>query len=126
LKTGTPNPEKSFTLRVTNAADGALTIEADKADAMPVKEIEARNRDLTEALEQRTATAEILQVISGSHTDPQPVLDTIVEAIHNTVRRLPEETSCEVIENGICLTGGGAQLQGLRAPPLPTHTANCA
>lgn len=43
----------------------------------------------------------------------EPVLDTIVEAIHTTVRRLPEETSCEVIENGICLTGGGAQLQGL-------------
>lgn len=43
----------------------------------------------------------------------EPVLETIVDAIHNTVRRLPEETSCEVIENGICLTGGGAQLQGL-------------
>ncbi|MDX2044493.1 MAG: rod shape-determining protein [Acidobacteriota bacterium] len=43
----------------------------------------------------------------------EPILDNIVEAIHSTVRRLPEETSCEVIENGICLTGGGAQLQGL-------------
>lgn len=43
----------------------------------------------------------------------EPVLDTIVEAIHASVRRLPEETSCEVIENGICLTGGGAHLQGL-------------
>jgi rod shape-determining protein MreB len=43
----------------------------------------------------------------------EPVLDTIVEAIHTVVRKLPEETSCEVIENGICLTGGGAQLQGL-------------
>jgi rod shape-determining protein MreB len=45
----------------------------------------------------------------------EPVLDTIVEAIHTVVRKLPEETSCEVIENGICLTGGGAQLQGLPA-----------
>lgn len=43
----------------------------------------------------------------------EPILENIVEAIHSTVRRLPEETSCEVIENGICLTGGGAQLQGL-------------
>ncbi len=43
----------------------------------------------------------------------EPVLDTIVEAIHSVVRKLPEETSCEVIENGICLTGGGAMLQGL-------------
>ncbi|MFN0111345.1 MAG: rod shape-determining protein [Blastocatellia bacterium] len=43
----------------------------------------------------------------------EPVLDTIVEAINTAVRRLPEDTSCEVIENGICLTGGGAMLQGL-------------
>lgn len=43
----------------------------------------------------------------------EPVLDVIVEAIHDVVRNLPLETSCEVIENGICLTGGGAQLQGL-------------
>ncbi len=43
----------------------------------------------------------------------QPVLDTIIKAINTTVRDLPPQTSCEVIENGICLTGGGAQLRGL-------------
>src|SRR5215831_10141290 len=43
-------------------------------------ELGERNRDLTAALDQQTATSEILRVISGSPKDVQPVFDAIVQS----------------------------------------------
>src|SRR5262245_13700444 len=42
------------------------------------KELESRNSDLTRALDQQTATGDILRVIAGSRTDVQPVFEAIV------------------------------------------------
>jgi len=50
------------------------------ANARLFTELQVRNRDLTESLEQQTATSEILGVISSSPTDVQPVFDAIVRS----------------------------------------------
>ncbi len=99
-------PEQQVQLLKTFADQAVIAIE----NVRLFKELEARNRDLTESLEQQTATSEILRVISSSPTDTQPVLDAVAQS----ATRL-----CDAYDAWIGLKDGEHCRSGAHHGPIP-------
>ena len=97
------------------------------------QKVEARTAELTETLEQQTATSEILRVISSSANDTQPVFDMIARramqlcvAQFCAVFQFDGELIHLVAHHGLSPEGAVAYARGFPLPPSRTNAISRA
>jgi two-component system, NtrC family, sensor kinase len=113
-----PKPAKSKeakppVARKSPKADGARVRDLEKGLAEALGRLRARDRELREALDRETATAEILRVISSSPADVQPVFDAVAES----ASRL-----CEAYDASIFRVDAGRLLLAAHHGPIHART----
>lgn len=89
----------------------AERIKIDLGSAAPVGEertMEVRGRDMISGLPRKTVITS--EEIRESLQEP---VSAITEAVSRTLERAEPELAADLVENGICLAGGGALLRGL-------------
>jgi len=101
--------KKTYNLTIGELMSERIKLEI--GSAAPVGEpvtMEVRGRDNISGLPRRTTVSsdEIREAL-------QEPVSAIVEAVTRTLERAEPELSADLIENGICLAGGGALLRGM-------------
>lgn len=133
LKIGSETWNKDITQYIrekTNLLLGEQTVEEIKikiSSVVPQKEfpeMKVKGRDLITGLPKEISISqeEIREAIL-------PSVDRIVEAISDTIEKTPPELVADVLDRGIILSGGGAQLRGLaslinKKIKIPVHLAD--
>ena len=105
-----PFTDKQVELVKNFAAQAVIAIE----NARLLNELRQRTNDLSEALEQQTASSEVLKVISSSPGELKPVFEAILD---NAVR------ICKA-KFGILFLHEGGVFQVLPSKHVPRHTSN--